>query len=66
MNFEKITNLELDKIDLSILSLNIDDLEYRDYFTSKSSIEHYRLLSYISLNDNNINEDVMMMMKVIV
>jgi hypothetical protein len=54
MNFEKKTNLELDKIDLSILSLNIDDIEYKDYFTSKSSIEHYRLLSYISLNNNNI------------
>ena len=54
MDFEKITNLDLDKIDLSTLSLKIDDLEYRDYFTSKSSVEHYRLLSYISLNNNGI------------
>jgi hypothetical protein len=54
MDFEKITNLDLDKIDLSTLSLKIDDLEYRDYFTSKSSVEHYRLLSYISLNNDGI------------
>ena len=54
MDFTKITNLELDEIDLSSLSLNIDNLEYINYFKSKSSIDHYRLLSHISLNNNYI------------
>jgi len=54
MNFDKINNTELDEIDLSSLSLTIDNNEYRNYFVSKSSLEHYRLLSYISLNNDNI------------
>lgn len=54
MDFNKITNTELDEIDLSSLSLMIDNEEYRGYFTSKSSVEHYRLLSYVSLNNDNI------------
>lgn len=54
MNFREITNTELDKIDLSSLSLMIDNDEYRGYFISKSSIEHYRLMSYISLNNEGI------------
>jgi hypothetical protein len=54
MNFLKITNEELDNIDLSSRSLMIDNLEYQNYFTSKSSMEHYRLMSYISLSENDI------------
>jgi hypothetical protein len=54
MNFETITNEDLDNIDLSELSLIIDNLEYQNYFTSKSSMEHYRLMSYISLNNDGI------------
>jgi hypothetical protein len=54
MNFKQITNLDLDNIDLSSLSLKIDNIEYINYFISKSSIEHYRLMSYISLNNDGI------------
>lgn len=54
MNFDNITNEILDKIDLSELSENIKNEEYKNYFLSKSSKEHYRLLSYISLENKNI------------
>ena len=55
MDFLKITNEELDSIDLFQYSENINSLEYRQYFVSKSGQEHYRLLSYISSNHDSIN-----------
>lgn len=59
MNFKEIKNENLDSIDLSELSMLINSIEHRNYFTSKSSLEHYRLLSYISLmNDNSIFLDI--------
>jgi hypothetical protein len=55
MDFNKITNKELDEIDLTKISNFINSLEYQNYFISKSGIDHYRLLSFISLNENDIN-----------
>ena len=55
MNFLTITNEELDNIDLFPYSQRINSLEYQGYFTSKSGQEHYRLLAYISQNDNLID-----------
>ena len=49
------TNEELDSIDLSQISNFINSKEYQNYFNSKSGIDHYRLLSFISLNENDIN-----------
>jgi hypothetical protein len=54
MEFLNITNTELDLIDLELESKKINSLEYQGYFTSRSGAEHYRLLSHISLNNNNI------------
>lgn len=47
-----ITNKELDSIDMYQFKY-IQNKEYQDYFKSLSSIEHYRLLSYISSNLSN-------------
>ena len=55
MNFLTITNEELDNIDLFPYSQRINSLEYQGYFMSKSGQEHYRLLAYISQNDNLID-----------
>jgi len=55
INIENISNQELDLIDLDDLSLLIKSDEYRSYFVSKSSMEHYRLLSYISMTNDNIS-----------
>lgn len=55
MDFKKIEKTELTKLDLVGLSNNIKSEEYRSYFLSEPSKEHYRLLSYISLSEDNIN-----------
>jgi hypothetical protein len=55
MDFEKITNQELDEIDLKKLSKKITNDEHRGYFIGKSSKEHYRFLSYLSDNNDGIN-----------
>lgn len=54
MDFLNITNNELDSINLELESKKINSIEYQGYFNSKSGAEHYRLLSHISLNNNNI------------
>lgn len=54
MEFEKITNQDLDNLPMSDLSDLINLEEYKKYFLCNSSIEHYRLLSYISLSNDNI------------
>ncbi len=54
MDFNNITNDALDILDLDSLSENIISDEYRGFFLCKSSVEHYRLLSYLSLSENNI------------
>jgi hypothetical protein len=55
MDFLTITNEQLDNIDLFPYSQRINSLEYQGYFMSKSGQEHYRLLSYISQNNNGID-----------
>jgi len=47
-----ITNTVLDSINMDN-SKQINNKEYQDYYTSPSSIEHYRLLSYLSNNISN-------------
>lgn len=48
----QITNKTLNEIDMCEYEL-IDDLEYQKYYKSPSSIEHYRLLSYLSQKISN-------------
>ena len=55
MDFLSITNEELDNIDLFPYSQKINSLEYQQYFMSKSGQEHYRLLAYISQNDDLVD-----------
>ena len=47
-----ITNTILDSINMGN-SKQINNKEYQDYFTSPSSIEHYRLLSHLSNSISN-------------
>lgn len=55
MNFEEISKINLDQIDLVPLSKKIKNEEYVNYFLSESSKEHYRLLSYISLSEDGVS-----------
>lgn len=55
MNFDKISKVDLDQIDLVELSKKIKNEEYVGYFLSESSKEHYKLLAYLSLSENNIS-----------
>ena len=55
MNFDEISKEHLEELDLSELSDLIKNEEYMGYFLSEPSKEHYRLLSYLSLSENNIN-----------
>lgn len=50
--FNKVDNKTLDQINLKHLSSNIISSEYQNYFESSSGNEHYRLLSYISIENN--------------
>jgi hypothetical protein len=51
MNFSELTNKTLDDLDLHTQATKINSQEYRDYFISESGKEHYRLLKWISLNN---------------
>lgn len=51
--FENITNEQLDSLDMSLSSL-ISNGEYKNYYESKSSLEHYRFLTYVSNLYNKI------------
>jgi hypothetical protein len=53
MKFDEIKNEDLDSIDLMSLSDRIKSDEYKKYFLSRSGMEHYRLLSFISQTNNN-------------
>jgi hypothetical protein len=55
MEFDRLSNETLNQIDLVELSKKIKNEEYVNYFLSESSREHYRLLAYLSLSENNIN-----------
>jgi len=55
MDFLSITNEQLDNIDLFPYSQRINSSEYQGYFMSKSGQEHYRLLAYISQNDDLVD-----------
>ena len=55
IDFKTITNDVLDSIDMYVLSKLINSIEYQNYYIAPSGVEHYRLLSYISLNINNVN-----------
>lgn len=53
-----ISKQELDSLDMNMSNF-IDNTEYKEYFTGFSSMEHYRLLTYISNNmDNSILIDI--------
>jgi hypothetical protein len=53
MDFLNITNHQLDLIDLELESKKINCDGHQIYFKSKSGVDHYRLLSYISQNNND-------------
>ena len=55
MDFLSITNEQLYNIDLFPYSQRINSSEYQGYFMSKSGQEHYRLLAYISQNDDLVD-----------
>ena len=55
MDFLSITNEQLDNIDLFPYSQRINSSEYQGYFMSKSGQEHYRLLAYISQNNDLVD-----------
>lgn len=55
MDFLSILNEQLDNIDLFLKAQEINSLEYQQYFISKSGQEHYRLLTYISQSENDLN-----------
>lgn len=48
-----LKNQTLDDLDLYLLSRRITSEEYRQYFLAPSGQEHYRLLSWISQNNQN-------------
>jgi len=52
MDFLSITNQQLDNIDLFPYAQRINSSEYQNYFISKSGQEHYRLLAYVSQQNN--------------
>jgi len=54
MKFDEIKNEDLDNIDLISLSDRIKSDEYKRYFLSRSGMEHYRLLSFVSQMNNDI------------
>ena len=54
MNFLEIKEDDLNNIDMNPLSEKITSDEQKKYFLEKASQEHYRLLSYISLNNNGV------------
>ncbi len=45
--FKSITNEDLDSLNMELYSV-INNVEYQNYYTEKSSKEHYRLLTYLS------------------
>lgn len=54
MRIEEIKNSDLDVLDMTKIADFIKSEEHKNYFLETSGKEHYRLLSYISLqNDNN-------------
>jgi hypothetical protein len=48
------SNEILDELDMSFFHY-ISDLEHQQYFINKSSLDHYRLLSFISNSFNNVS-----------
>ena len=50
--FLSITNETLDNLDMG-LSSHINNVEYQKYYNEVSSKEHYRLLTYLSINFND-------------
>lgn len=55
MRIEKIKNVDLDSIDMLKLSNHINLDEHKNYYLSSSGKEHYRLLSYLSINNFSEN-----------
>ena len=51
--FKNISNDVLDVVDMNLYQI-IDNEEYQNYYTDKSSKEHYRLLTHIS---NSFNDE---------
>lgn len=55
IDFNTLTNLDLDKLDLSSIIRHINLKEYQSYINAPSGQEHYRLLAWISLRYTNVN-----------
>lgn len=55
MEYDDIINKELDNLDMFQLSKYINSQEYVGYFTDPAGREHYRLLSFISIKNDNTN-----------
>lgn len=53
MRIENIKNSDLDALDINELGNYVISDEHRGYFLEKSGNEHYRLLSYLSLQSDN-------------
>ena len=51
--FKNISNDALDVVDMNLFQI-IDNEEYQNYYTDRSSKEHYRLLTHIS---NSFNDE---------
>ena len=59
INFNNITNEQLNNLDNTKLINCINSQEYQNYYKDVAGKEHYRLLSYISLNtDNSVFLDI--------
>jgi len=59
MRIEEIKNSDLDSLNMVEIGNFIQSEEHKGYFLNVSGQEHYRLLSYISLqNDNNKFMDI--------
>lgn len=55
INFNSLTNLDLDKLYLSSIIKHINLKEYQSYINAPSGQEHYRLLAWASLCYENSN-----------
>lgn len=55
MDFLSISNNQLNNINLYDEVSKIKSDEYQKYFLSDSGLEHYRLLSYLSIKNESVN-----------
>ena len=59
--FKNISNDVLDVVDMNLFQI-IDNEEYQNYYTDRSSKEHYRLLTHIS---NSFNDETLVLFELL-